>query len=112
MKPYTKVYMHYFGYTIADFMPCEIPGCNRRAVDVAHIWAKSIRDDLRNEIKNLMGTCREHHDEYGDKVEKREWLQQVHNTFMETNGVNPEPMIIKKQPKKREKLYNTFNRNL
>lgn len=78
--------MKFFGYTIADWMPCEIPGCGKRAVDVCHIWAKSIRRDLENDITNLMGKCREHHTEYGDKKDKRDWLQEVHNKFMKAHG--------------------------
>ena len=78
--------MKFFGYTTADWMPCEIPGCGQRAVDVAHIIAKSIRDDLRDDINNLMGSCREHHNEYGDKRQHREYLQEVHKAFMEKNG--------------------------
>ena len=88
MKTYTKVYMKYFGYTIADFMPCEIPGCGKRAVDVCHIHAKSTHDKLRDDITNLMGKCREHHSEYGDKEKHREMIQEAHNKFMQENGVN------------------------
>ena len=86
MKAYTRVYMQFFGYTTADWMPCEIPGCGQRAVDVCHIRAKSTRDDLRNDITNLMGKCREHHTEYGDKVQHRAFLQKAHNAFMKKNG--------------------------
>ena len=86
MKAYTRVYMRFFGYTTADWMPCEIPSCGKRAVDVCHIRAKSTREDLRNDITNLMGKCREHHIEYGDKVQHREFLQKTHNAFMKKNG--------------------------
>lgn len=86
MKTYTKVYMDYFGYDISSWMPCEIPGCGQQAVDVAHIWAKSIRPKLRDKIENLMGSCREHHAEYGDKAQHREMLQEAHNAFMIKHG--------------------------
>jgi len=86
MKSYVKVYLDFFGYSGFEYMPCEIPNCNRRAVDVCHIWAKSIKDELRNDIKNLMGKCREHHIEFGDKKDKRDWLQEVHNKFMTEHG--------------------------
>lgn len=86
MKKYTKVYMKFFGYTIADWIPCEIPGCDRRAVDVCHIWAKSIKEHLRDDINNLMAKCREHHIQFGDKKDQRDYLQQVHNEFMKRNG--------------------------
>mgnify|MGYP003523206870 CR=1 FL=1 len=99
-----------FGYTTADYMPCEIPGCHRAMVDVAHIWAKSIRKDLENNIVNLMGKCREHHTEYGDvKGETREWLQKLHNEFLKKNGVNP-PAVIE-DTSIRKKLYTTFKKH-
>lgn len=88
MKPYVKVYLEYFGYSGYEYMPCEVPNCGRRAVDVCHIWAKSIRPDLKNDIRNLMGKCREHHIEFGDKKDKRAQLQEWHDKFMEENGKN------------------------
>lgn len=85
MKAHTIIYMAYFGYTIADWMPCEIPGCGRRAVDVCHIDARGMGGDpqkKKDDIKNLMGKCREHHNEYGDKKEFKDWLKNIHLEFM------------------------------
>lgn len=84
MKNYTKTYLDFFGYKMSDFVPCEI--CGAESVDVHHIWARSIRKDLENEISNLMSLCREHHIAYGDMKTKREYLQGVHNKFMNDNG--------------------------
>ena len=86
MKAYTKTYMKFFGYTIADFMICEIPDCGKRAVDVCHIRAHSLRKDLMNDINNLMGKCREHHSQYGGQPAHYDYLQEIHNKFMEENG--------------------------
>ena len=77
--------MKAFGYSEADFIPCEIPDCGQRCVDIHHIWARSIRKDLENEISNLIGLCREHHILYGDIKSKREYLQTTHNNFRD-NG--------------------------
>lgn len=82
MKNYTKTYLDFFVYTTADFIECEIPGCGCRAVDIHHIWARKLRKELENNITNLMALCREHHMEYGDVRDKREWLQKIHNKKM------------------------------
>mgnify|MGYP003650105511 CR=1 FL=1 len=79
MKPYTKTYLDFFGYTIADWIPCEIPDCGKRAQDIHHIQARSIAKHLENDITNLQALCREHHTEYGDKKQHREFLQTIHN---------------------------------
>lgn len=77
MKNYTKTYLDYFGYSIADFIPCEI--CQDRAVDIHHIQARSQRKDLENDITNLMALCRICHTEYGDKKQFIEHLQKIHD---------------------------------
>lgn len=78
-----------FGYSISDFIPCEIPNCGRRAVDINHIDAKGMGGNPagdKNEIENLMGTCREHHVEFGDKKQHKEWLKEVHLNFIKNNA--------------------------
>lgn len=40
MKKHVKIYMDYFGYTIADFIPCE--KCKSKAVDIHHIEPRGI----------------------------------------------------------------------
>lgn len=90
VKRHTKIYLDYFGYSGQEFMPCEIPDCGKRAVDVNHIDARGMGGNPsgdKDTIENLMGTCREHHTEYGDRKDKKEWLKEVHLRFMETNGV-------------------------
>lgn len=52
--------MKYFGYTEGDFMPCEI--CDRQAVEVHHLEPKSIAKSKENLIDNLIGVCRDCHD--------------------------------------------------
>lgn len=82
MKSYTKVYLDYFGYTVADFIPCEI--CGNKAVDIHHIEARSKRKDLLDNVNNLMALCRKCHDTYGDKVKFKEFLKQIHAKKIET----------------------------
>jgi len=77
MKAYTKTYLDFFGYSIADFVPCEI--CSNRCIDIHHILTRKKRPDLINEISNLMGLCRECHEKFGDKKQYLEFLQEIHN---------------------------------
>jgi len=87
MKPHTKIYLDYFGYSIADFIPCEI--CGQKAVDVCHIDARGMGGNpskSKDVIGNLMAKCRKHHDQYGDKKEFKTWLKEIHLKFMADNG--------------------------
>lgn len=78
MKRYTKVYLSFFGYSIADTIMCEC--CEKKkAVDIHHVWARSIRKDLENDIRNLMALCRLCHEKFGDKKQHREYLQELHD---------------------------------
>ena len=77
MQKYTKIYLDYFGYSISDFIPCEI--CGSKAIDIHHIQARSQRKDLENDISNLMAVCRICHTEYGDKKQFIEHLQKIHD---------------------------------
>lgn len=87
MKNYTKTYMAFFGYTVADFIACEI--CESRAVDIHHIYARSISRGKVNDIFNLMALCRMCHEKYVDKKEKRDFLLAKHSEKMR-------PIIFKK----------------
>jgi hypothetical protein len=91
MKDHTKLYLKYFGFTTDDFIPCEIPGCGAMAVDICHIDARGMGGNpsgSKNVIENLMAKCREHHLEYGDKKDLKEWLKEVHLKYMKDNGKN------------------------
>ena len=79
MKRHTKIYFDYFGYTIADFVPCEI--CNARAVDIHHIEARGMGGSEKDSIDNLMAVCRKCHLEYGDKKEHKEFLIKTHKKW-------------------------------
>ena len=79
MKKHTKIYLDYFGYTVADFIPCEM--CNAIATDIHHIDARGMGGDPQGKkdvIENLMALCRECHVELGDKVQHKEMLKTIH----------------------------------
>lgn len=85
MQKHTKVYFQFFGYSGYEFRPCEI--CGGVAVDIHHIRARGMGGSKKRDvIENLMGLCREHHDQYGDKEKHREYLIEVHTEFMKKNG--------------------------
>jgi hypothetical protein len=66
MRNHTKVYMSHFGYALDDFIPCEV--CGNKAVDIAHIIARSKfgtkRKDEQDHINNLAAMCRKCHYQY------------------------------------------------
>ena len=85
MKNHTKVYMKYFGYDESDFIPSEISGLP--AVDINHINCRGMGGSKeKDNIENLIAVTREEHEEYGDKKEFIEFLQDIHNKFMKTHG--------------------------
>lgn len=86
MKKHTKLYFDYFGYTKDCFVACEI--CGGRAVDIHHIDCRGMGGSKdKDKIQNLMGMCRKHHLEFGDKKQHIEYLKEVHQQFMENYGI-------------------------
>lgn len=78
MKNHTKVYMDHFGYTIADFIPCEV--CGTKAVDVHHLEPRGMGGSKKKDyIENLQALCRKCHHEadFGTKLPK-EKLKEIH----------------------------------
>lgn len=77
--------MKYFGYDESDFIPSEISGLP--AVDINHINCRGMGGSKeKDNIENLIAVTREEHEEYGDKKEFIEFLQDIHNKFMVTHG--------------------------
>lgn len=76
MKNYTKVYMEYFGFSTADFIPCE--NCGAKATDIHHLTPRSLRKDMLNKIENLMALCRPCHDKAGKYHDFNEELKFIH----------------------------------
>jgi hypothetical protein len=84
MKKHTKIYMAAFGYSVDDFMPCEI--CENRAVDIHHIECRGMGGNPKEDkdhIQNIMAVCRKCHEEYGDVPELREKLKEIHLKFLD-----------------------------
>ena len=89
MRKHTKIYFDYFGYTGQEFIACEV--CGSKAVDIAHIIARSKFGSKRKEeqdvISNLMALCREHHYDYDFKNRwTSEEMQKIHNKFIDAYG--------------------------
>lgn len=77
MKAHTKIYLKYFGYTIADFIPCEV--CGAKSIDIHHIERRGMGGSKEAETpSNLMALCRDCHIKYGDKKEQKQRLQDIH----------------------------------
>ena len=60
MKKHVRIYMKAMGIGEQDNPTCEVTLCCDIAVDVHHILFKS--QGGKDEIDNLIGLCREHHD--------------------------------------------------
>lgn len=74
--------MKFFGYGVDSFIPCEV--CNSRAVDIHHIDCRGMGGSkTKDDITNLMGLCREHHLEYGDKKHYIDFLKTIHQKKMD-----------------------------
>lgn len=79
--------MEHFGYTEADFIPCEV--CGAKGVDIHHIENRKMGGNPKgdkNSIHNLMSLCRDHHLRYGDKSDFKEWLKEIHLNFMKSHA--------------------------
>lgn len=82
MKKHTKLYLSFFGYDESDFIPCE--NCGAQAVDIHHIECRGMGGTKQAEsITNLMAVCRSCHQKYGDYKKHKEYLQVLHNYFIE-----------------------------
>lgn len=85
MKNHTKIYLDYFGFTTADFIPCEL--CGAKAVDIHHIEARGMGGSKKKDvIENLQAVCRKCHIDYGDKTEFKDKLKEVHLKYMNGKG--------------------------
>lgn len=83
MKEHTKLYFKHFGYDIEDFVPSEISG--KPTNDIHHIESRGMGGTKREEdINNLMAVTRYEHDKLGDITAYKDWLHEVHQSFLET----------------------------
>lgn len=87
MQRHVKNYLKAMGYDTSSFMPCEV--CTASSVDVHHIEPRSKfgkkRKAEQNDPLNLVGLCRSCHDKAHANILTKEYLKQVHQSFMERN---------------------------
>jgi hypothetical protein len=86
MKPHVKIYLSYFGYSVQEFIPCEM--CGAKATDIHHIDARGMGGDpqgKKDTIENLQALCRPCHIMYGDKVQYKETLKRAHECAIGAN---------------------------
>lgn len=78
MKSYTKVYLDYmlkkFNHEPHE-LSCEV--CGKPISDIHHILGKGKYPELKNEITNLIGLCRECHEKYGQKKQYIDLLKGI-----------------------------------
>jgi 5-methylcytosine-specific restriction endonuclease McrA len=78
VKKHIKIYLDYFGYSIADFIPCEV--CGKKSVDIHHIEPRGMGGSkVKDFIENLQALCRSCHHEadFGNKLSKNK-LKKIH----------------------------------
>lgn len=79
MSPHKKIYFDHYGYTIGDWIACEV--CGKSAVDVHAIECDGMGGSPSKSthvITNLIALCREDHIRFGDKKQYKEMLSKVH----------------------------------
>lgn len=80
MQKHIVVYFNYFGYTEADFIPCE--KCGKKANDIHHIVYRSHVG--KDEISNLIALCRDcHNDAHNCKISKEKLIELHKNRLNE-----------------------------
>jgi len=77
MQKHTRIYLDYFSFGEQDFVPCE--NCGRRCIDVHHLDGRGPGMDV---IENLMGLCREDHDEAGKNPTFNKKLKEKHLIYI------------------------------
>jgi hypothetical protein len=84
MKKHTKLYLEYFGFDTASFVPCEL--CGQKAVDIHHIHRRGMGGSKSaDHIDNLMAVCRLCHIKYGDLKQHMNFLKETHKNYMNEN---------------------------
>lgn len=85
MQKYTKRYLAYFGYSVADWIGCE--RCNSTATEVHHLTPRSKGGG--DEIENTMALCRSCHESAHKDPKLNESLKRIHQRKVKTwQGVN------------------------
>jgi 5-methylcytosine-specific restriction endonuclease McrA len=79
MVNHKKVYIDFFKYTSADFVPCTM--CLKEATDIHHIDPRmmgGVKDNRLDTIENLVALCRKCHNKAEDDDEFNEIVRRKH----------------------------------
>ena len=77
MKLYIKIFLDYFDYDIADFIPCE--NCNKKAVNIHHISKRGMGGTkTKDYIENLAAVCMKCHNRADNDPKFNEQLKKKH----------------------------------
>jgi len=80
MQQHTKKYLNYFGYSSADWIPCE--NCGKTATSIHHLQFKSHQGG--NDPANCMALCFAcHHKAHNSNREFNEKLKEIHRNKYE-----------------------------
>ena len=81
MQKHIKIYLNYFGYSIADRIGCENCG-SYNSVDCHHIEPRSKfgtkNKDKQDHIDNLIALCRDCHNKAHSNILTKEQLTDIH----------------------------------
>lgn len=79
MQRHTKIYFKESGIDPHGWVGCEI--CNATSVDTGHIDARGMGGNPSKDkdvFENLIATCRQCHDDFGDKQIHKDYLRRIH----------------------------------
>jgi len=77
VQRHTKIYLKYFGYSIADTIACEY--CGKPASEIHHLKPRSLCSDAEvNKISNLIALDRECHEKAHNSRDFNEDLKVIH----------------------------------
>ena len=89
MLPHTKNYFKRFGIDPGDWIGCEIPKCNQKAVDLHHVIPKGMGGSKTykfngrtydiDDAHNIIALCRKHHEDAHAHVYSKDELRLIHN---------------------------------
>jgi hypothetical protein len=86
MRKYVKFYLEQIYGDTTEVPLCEL--CGSIAVDVHHIYRRGMGGSKqRDKIELLMGLCRIHHEEFGDKKQHYDYLFDKHFEFLSQKNV-------------------------
>ena len=109
MIKHKQIFCDFFGYTEADFIPCEC-GCSSGSVDIHHISKRGMGGSrFKDLIWNLAGVTRECHNKADNDVIFNERIRENHERkVVEFALANPKRLewFLKKYPENKTKFEN------